>query len=212
MDSWRRCVAVSHMPFPKPDQETELHERMAAGDPLAPADVAAAYMLPLASVTKNDLRCDDDNAHDAAVDALLYYFDRVAEYDPSRGRLATYLVDIAKKRCIDRLRSSTRRAGRDEKFGAIVELGGAAPKERVENRVEAAKLWDRIEKALPDARDRAAVQLVVDGERSTEALAVALGLPETLSEGERRAEVKRHRDRLVKTLERLGEKLDDGDR
>lgn len=198
------------MRFPDLAQETALHRRMIAGDPLATPDVAEVYMRPLSDAVCGDMRCDQDIAHDASIDALLHYFEHADDFEPKRGRLATYLMDIAKKRAIDRLRSTGRQAGRNEKYGEVVELQPAAPKEAMENHAEAAKLWDRIEEALPDERDRAAVRLIIDRDRSTDALAAALELP-PMPDDELRAATKRHRDRLVKVLERIGEKLDGGD-
>jgi len=78
----------------------------------------------------------------------------------------------------------------------------------MERVVEARELWQKVERALQDERDRAALALILDGERSTEALAEALGL-QGLPQLERQREVKRHRDRLVKVLERLGARLRD---
>lgn len=72
--------------------------------------------------------------------------------------------------------------------------------------MEAWELWKKAEQAVDDSRDRNALLLIMDGERSTDAFAQALeieGLPKT----ERQRQVKRHRDRLLKSLRRLGQRL-----
>jgi len=56
---------------------------------------------------------------------------------------------------------------------------------------------------LKDEKDVAALRLILSGERSTERLAEVLGLSE-LPQEQMRREVKRHRDRLMKILERFG--------
>ena len=78
----------------------------------------------------------------------------------------------------------------------------------MERSAEAQKLWQKIEQVVQDERDRLALALILDGERSTDALAETLGI-KAETPLERQRAVKRHRDRLVKILERLGEKLRD---
>jgi RNA polymerase sigma-70 factor (ECF subfamily) len=120
--------------------------------------------------------------------------------------LSTYLIDIAKKRAIDRLRSRTASAQRDENYAAAVELHRSNPMEIMEAEIEAHELWKRVEEAVPSERDRQVLKLILAGERSTAALAEALGVP-GLSPLEQRREVKQHRDRLMKILDRLGMRL-----
>src|SRR5262245_13125718 len=111
-------------------------------------------MDPLAKVLTRDLRCTDDEAYDSGVDALLAYLDAPTKFDRGRGRLSSYLVDIAKKRAIDRLRARTSSVRRDAAYGQIVELQAANPKEAMEVEVEARELWRRVEEAVPNERDR----------------------------------------------------------
>src|SRR2546428_3599901 len=101
------------MAFPPPAEELTLHERVLAGDPVAPADVFRALMTPLSEALRHDLRCTDDEAYDSGVDAVFAYLEDPASFDRSRGRLSTYVMDIAKKRAIDRLRSRTAAERRD---------------------------------------------------------------------------------------------------
>jgi RNA polymerase sigma-70 factor (ECF subfamily) len=69
-------------------------------------------------------------------------------------------------------------------------------------------LWQKIEQVVENERDRLALALILDGERSTDVLADALGI-RVDTQLERQRAVKRHRDRLLKVLERLGERLSD---
>jgi RNA polymerase sigma-70 factor (ECF subfamily) len=61
-----------------------------------------------------------------------------------------------------------------------------------------------VRRLFPDPRDRQVADLVLDGERSIEPFARLLGL-EGLPVDERRREVKRHKDRIKKRLERYGQ-------
>lgn len=194
------------MAFPPAAEELALHERVLARDPVAPVDVFQSLMEPLSQGLRHDLRCTDDEAYDSGVDAILGYLEGPGRYDRNRGRLSTYLMTIAKKRAIDRLRSRTASAHRDESYASVVELHAPNPKEWMEGQVEADELWQRVEEAVPIERDRQVVKLILAGERSTLALAEALEITD-LSPIAQRREVKKHRDRLMKILERLGRRL-----
>src|SRR5262245_33136013 len=95
----------SAVQFPTPQDETELHLRVTRADPLAPVDTFTVLTEPLIGAVRLDLRCDEDVARDASVDALFEYLGNPVIYDPKRGRLCTLLTQIAKRNAIDRLRS-----------------------------------------------------------------------------------------------------------
>jgi len=196
------------MRFPTPQNESDLHERVVAADPVASADLFASFMEPLVAAIRADLQCDQDTASDSAIDALFEYLHTPSAYKQSKGRLSTFITQIGKRRAIDRLRTRSAEARREEEFGAIVELRAPAPNEEMERSAEAQKLWEKIEEVVRDERDRAALALILDGERSTDELARALGI-DGLAQLERQREVKRHRDRLMKVLDRLGARLRD---
>lgn len=197
------------MGFPSRVDEMQLHERVLSGDPVAPVDVFDAFIQPLSTNLRASLGCRDaDLGYDASVDALFEYLDRPAAYDPSRGRLSTYLGTIAKRRAIDRLRTSSLRLEREAGFQEVVELRSRPPNEALEVTAEASEMWSRVCEVLPDARDQNTLSLILAGERSTDRLAEALGVA-NLSPSERRTSVKRHRDRLLKVLERMEPSDDD---
>jgi len=194
--------------FPTRQDEAALHERLLATDPVAPVDVFTAFVDPLVAAVQRDLRCDHDTARDSAIDAVFEYLGSPSTYQQPKGRLSTFLAQITKRRATDRIRSRSAEARREHDFGAVVELWASAPKEGMERAVEARELWQKVEQAVQNERDRAALALILDGERSTDALAQALAI-HGFSQPERQREVKRHRDRLVKVLERLGARLRD---
>lgn len=194
------------MPFPGIAEELALHQRVLTGDALASADVFQAFMDPIAAALQGDFKLSDDDAHDSGIDALLEYLEQPARFSSGKGRLSSYLMDIAKKRAIDRIRSRASSRRREEGYAAVVELQAANPKEEMEVAVEAKELWQKVEAAVPDERDRQAIKLILAGERSAEAFAEALGITGTSALDVRR-QVKQHRDRLVKVLERLGDRM-----
>jgi RNA polymerase sigma-70 factor, ECF subfamily len=194
------------MAFPPPTEELALHERVLSGDPVAPVDVFAALMDPLCSALRGDLPCRDDEAYDSAVDAVFGYLTNPAAFDRNRGRLSTYLMDIAKKRAIDRLRSRTAAERRNDDYAKVVELRTRNPKDILETEMLARELWPSVEAAVPSEQDRAFLKLYLGGERSTEAFGEVLGLT-GLPRDEVRLKVKQHQDRLLKVLKRLGARL-----
>jgi len=197
--------------FPSKPEELDLHERVLGGDPLAPTDIFGAFVDPLAAVLRSELGCrDEELMYDAAVDAVFAYLDAPEVYDRDRARLSTFLRRIATVRLVDRLRSTSRRREREENFRASVELRAEAPNVVMERAIEARELSKYVEAALPDGRDQEALKLILAGEGHTVRLAAVLGLG-GLPADEQKLAVKRHRDRILKVLERMGEALDDDD-
>lgn len=196
------------MSFPGVAEELALHQRVISGDPVAPADVFEAFMDSIAQALQGDLRCSEDDAHDSGIDALLEYLEQPARFSPGKGRLSSYLMDISKKRAIDRIRSRSSGQRRDGSYAAVVELQAVNPKVQMEVAVEAKELWQGVEAAVPDERDRRAITLILAGEGSAQLFAETLGLTAT-SPLELRRQVKQHRDRLIKVLERLGARMSD---
>ena len=197
-----------NMQFPSSEVEITLHQKVLAADPIAPADLFAQLVEPLMHAVQRDLRCDPEITRDSSIDALFDYLNSPTAYKQEKGRLCTFLVQVAKHKAVDRIRPRSAEARREREFGALVEVREPAPNEVMERSAEAQELWQRIEQVVQDDRDRVALALILDGERSTEALAEALGIQD-LTALERQRDVKRHRDRLLKTLERLGAKLRD---
>ena len=195
-----------HSAFPAAAEELALHERVLTGDPVSPVDIFQRLMDPLVDALRHDLPCTEDEAYDSSVDAVLAYLEAPGRYDRNRGRLSTYVMDIAKKRSIDRIRSRTTSQRREDAYATAVEVHSANPKESMETTVEAQVLWQKVQNAVPNERDRRMLKLILAGERSTKEFAKVLGL-RGLPPLDQRREVKQHRDRLLKVLERLGKRL-----
>ncbi|WP_342374554.1 sigma-70 family RNA polymerase sigma factor [Myxococcus stipitatus] len=193
------------MRYPNKAEEEALHARVLKGpaDPTARLDVHRAFNDTLIYVLRQEVKCLLDEAIDSAVDAVLAYLAAPQRFDASLSRLSTYLTRIAKRKALDRLRSRKSQDRRNQEYAGVVELVARAPNEDLEATVEARLLAERMEALGFSPREQAFLRLVLQGEGSTERLAEALGLG-PMPEEERRREVKRHRDRLMKRLERLG--------
>ncbi|OJH40503.1 RNA polymerase sigma factor [Cystobacter ferrugineus] len=200
------------MSYPSPEDERALHERAIRRDTVVSADIFLTFMEPIAAILVRRLRCDEDTARDSAMRVLFDYIERPGRYDPGKGRLFAYLMQAARYRALDHRRSARSEARRNREFTHVVELGSRTPKEELENRVEAGLIMRRLVERgyLKNERDQEALLLILQGESATEELAKALGLAPMPLE-ELRREVKRHRDRLMKLLERFRRKEDSDD-
>ena len=195
-----------------PEEEMELHQRLLDGDPLAYRDVFSMYMDRLAKKLK-DLGYDVDVARDAALDAVEAYREKPERYDPRKVHVFTYIMAVARHKAMDRWRSLYAQGEREKKQGDV-ELLRRTPKdsmEQMETYVRVRQLVDLLEEeGMLNEQDRAVLRLFLIEEKSTEEVAKVLRLP-PMSKEDRQREAKRHRDRLMKLLERFGKKEDPDD-
>ncbi len=195
-----------------PEEEMVLHQRLLERDPLAYGEVFSMYMERLATKLK-DLGYDVDVARDAALDAVEAYRKKPERYDPRKVHVFTYIMGVAKHKAVDRWRSIQAQGQREKKQGDV-ELLRRTPKdsmEQMETYVRVRQLVDLLEEGgRLNERDRAILRLFLIGEGSTEEMAKVLSLP-PMSKEDRQLEAKRHRDRLMKLLERFGKEDSDDD-
>jgi RNA polymerase sigma factor (sigma-70 family) len=204
--------------LPSPTFAANLHERLRAGDAVAPADLVAAY-LPLVCRRLRELFPgvrDDMLLQDAACDALLGYAQSPARHDPTKLPLFDYLVMAARG---DLLNALERVRGRHAREIALTDVAesvlarndsregeGTTALERQEEAAWRHQFLERVWETVTDPRDRAVVRLLWDGERKTAAYAAVLGIQDRPRSEQERI-VKRSKDRLKKLLKRLGDRL-----
>lgn len=187
--------------WPHFDAAADLHRRLAAHDPTAPADFAEAVLDPLlAYLRAKEPSADDHHRVEAAEEAVLSVIRNPAVYDPARGELPAFLR-MAARRDLENIRAKEWRHQRKREVRDCVEL--AAPDG---NSLAGVPSFDDPElaplvAALPDA-ERQVLDLMRTGERRTEAFAAVLGLGGRPA-AEQRREVKRVKDRLTKRLQRM---------
>jgi DNA-directed RNA polymerase specialized sigma24 family protein len=211
-------MSRARAPFPSREEGLTFHLRLLDADPLAPADVCRAYLVPLADWLDETFRIGDPHAAPtAAGDALMNYVQRPLAYDPHRIDLAAYLRMAA--RCD--LANLLRKEGRHHEHRVpmlLVELGEESgnlsgreeePAQQLEHEEEAAAREDFLRSAQEGwtTVERRVFELMLTGERSTPAFARVLGIESRPAEEQER-EVKRVKDRILARLKREGRKHD----
>ncbi|MCI0410472.1 MAG: hypothetical protein L0191_18245 [Acidobacteria bacterium] len=192
------------------DWYREIHERLLAADPVAPTELAEAVWKPLVKQLEKRhprLRASDF-LWDAASDALISYIKQPTQFDPAKRALFGFLVMAAEGDLRNALAKVARRKQREISIEGV-ELAVAVGKESLEapgldTPLEAERMRRRIGELFKDPRDREAVELLSEGERSTEAFAKVWRL-EHLPLKEQARQVKRYKDRIKKMLARHGE-------
>ena len=192
------------------DWYRKIHERLLAADPVAPAELAEDVWQPLLiELEKRHPRLrGSDFMRDAVTDALISYIKQPTQFDPAKRSLFGFLVMAAEGDLRNALAKTTRRKRREISI-EDVELAGSGGKESLETpdlvtRLDVRRIHSKIGELFPDPRDREAVQLLIEGERATEAFAKVWGI-DRLPTKDRASQVKRNKDRIKKMLHRHGE-------
>jgi RNA polymerase sigma-70 factor (ECF subfamily) len=196
-------------------EDIALHLRLIAGDPTATLDSIERWLPQLVrSLGMRFAQVASEDEHiitTAAIDALLSYTANPQKYDPARGTLSYYLYMLAYGDLLNALRSRSKRSKTEIPIpaadpSALIENSDIANK--VAGSLDAHATLDRVRAVLTGPEDHLILSLMLAGERSTAVYAQALGISH-LPESEQRAIVKRHKDRISRRLERLGDILDE---
>jgi len=150
--------------------ETNLVERIIAGDHLAFAELQRRYCAMLRSVARREFHLSEPDSEDVINDVLLQLIDRDYKCLRSyRGEssLATWLTAVLKHRCVDHLRET---AMREDKVRA--RLDGQETRYDPYITID---LWQAIQ-TLP-ARDQVLVRLFFLEGRSYQEIAQTVKLP-----------------------------------
>lgn len=182
----------------------ELHHRLLARkDNLVNAEIAELFLPPLAqALTRRFPRLPDPHQTATfAINSLLAYIAHPEKFDPAKGSLLGYLYLDASRDLLNFLE-------RQKKF---VELHislteyetQAIETENPETRLlaKSSPLVERALARLDNPTDRKLAALMMDGVRETAVFAAVLGVADR-PQREQEKIVKRHKDRLKKTLQR----------
>ncbi len=202
-------------------QALEVHQRLLHGDPTASADAATLLLKPVVAHLRRKWPglAYTDACHDAAIDVLVEYFADPSRYQPSRSSLVRWLVmqahgdllndHASKPKQFERLWLVESALPADPSTGEVQRVGDQSPSFDTLPEVDGSTVLTAVRDAFPNERDRQLIWLMcIEGSHSTEEAAKVLGLA-GLPPAERTAEVKRHKDRVMRRLRRLG--LDDRD-
>ncbi len=195
--------------WPDPETITPIYFRLLTGDPLARSDFIASVLDHLVDhlrLWRQD--ADEHSCISAAEDAVLSLIRNPSIYDPAKRSLFGYLRMAAQCDLLNEYqREKKHRRNREDRD--CVELP-----DDTGNSYEAA-LADGLP-SFEDSEIAAGIasftplemivfELMRYGEKRTQAFAAALGI-EHLSAGDRKREVKRVKDRIIKRLQRAGGK------
>ena len=202
-------------------EQTRIYEGLLAGDAASPYDLFSAFFLPLtgALIKKlHDLR-EPDVVENAVMDTLQNFPSKLSLYDPSRGKLWSYLYadahgdilnELARLRRIEQRRDQAGLGSVEDSLPDRNTDVEADALERIEPRindflppgVEMDTVLAQVRSILVNPDDERILLLMLDGERRTEPYAEALGIADRPIDEQRR-DVKRHKDRIGKRLTRL---------
>lgn len=194
----------------RPNDATILHQRLLAGDLTASAEIAELYLPSLVEYMKARFKRvkDPHLVEMAAIDAMWNYLRRPQQYDPAKMRLESYLRMAARYDLLNLLAKHNKEALKGRQVveldapGAEHEIKYEA-KPRVKEQVEilASPIWQRLRELLPNPADLEIVLLMMEDVHETKEYAAVLGITH-LSSKEQAQEVKRHKDRIKKRLQR----------
>jgi len=191
----------------------EIHERLLADDATAPAELAEVVLKePVLQLLIQRLRRDfpklndPDLLYDSIISALMNYLKRPVQFDSTKRSFIGFLAMAARGDLLNALRQ--KRHWKKEIPLEDVELLSEAGnswigEETCQEGVDSQKMRGEVYKLFPELRDLEILKLIMAGERKTEAFAKVLEI-ESKSPEEQRREVKRHKDRIQKRLERYG--------
>jgi RNA polymerase sigma-70 factor, ECF subfamily len=196
--------------------ENEIHERLLAGDPTAPEELARKY-LPLiephvsARAHSHGIH-DQDLINDATVDAVFGYIRHPEKFNQNKSGLLGYLKRAAERDLINVVQKDRRRR-RGEELQEDVEVSILArnksseidrirrgPEDETISRIQQQRDLAEVTGAEND-RDKSLLRLMAEGERSTSRFAAVLEIAD-LPIAEQRHIVKRNKDRLKAHLRR----------
>jgi RNA polymerase sigma-70 factor (ECF subfamily) len=194
----------------------EIHQRLLADDVTAPAELAQVVLEesviePLIQQLRRDFPKlnEPDLLYDSIIDALMNYIKRPSQFDPTKRSFLGFLAMAARMDLLNALRQ--KQYWKKEISLEDVELPSGAgniwvEEESLQDRFDSQKMWEEVCKLFPELRDLEILKLIMAGEKKTEAFAKVLQI-ENRSPEEQRKEVKRHKDRIQKRLERYGKAI-----
>lgn len=170
---------------------------VARGDQSAFEAVYDQLARPVYGVIRRVLR-DRAQSEEVAQEVLLEVWRTASRFDPDAGSAATWVLTIAHRRAIDRVRAEAAAAGREQK-SAWTETGSRGPQDEVAEAVEASLDRERVQRCIGGLTDvqRESITLAYYGGYTYRQVAALLGV--TLA-----AIKTRIRDGLIRMRDCLG--------
>jgi RNA polymerase sigma-70 factor (ECF subfamily) len=146
--------------------------RVARGDESAFAILYDQISGPIYGLIKRVVR-DPAQSEEVAQEVLLEVWRAATRFDPARGSAATWVMTIAHRRAVDRVRSATASAERERRTSLLL-----PPTDEVAEAVEAALERERVRRCLEGLTDlqRESIMLAYYGGHSYREVAGLLGI------------------------------------
>jgi RNA polymerase sigma-70 factor (ECF subfamily) len=195
---------------PDPKALRALHERLLGGDRLASEELSRLVLsCLLEEITRRFPRTDEHLISDGIIDAVLDYCANPKQFNASKDvPLDRFLATAAWRNVDNLLTGERRRKQRERKVGskkreADVALDPAARNIRREELQQLDEKRAAMFAALDDPKDKEILALRLQGIRATAPYARVLKITR-LPLKQQREEVKRHKDRITRSLRRKG--------
>jgi RNA polymerase sigma-70 factor (ECF subfamily) len=172
-----RAVRPGTGPLEGTDQDLDrLLGLVARGDQAAFEAVYDRLAGPVYGLIRKVLR-DPAQSEEVAQEVLLEAWRCASRFDPARGSAATWVMTIAHRRAVDRVRSAAAAAEREHR--AAAEQGTAAPGDEVADAVTASLEAERVRRCLGGLTDlqRESITLAYYGGYTYPQVAGLLGDP-----------------------------------
>ncbi|BAU33267.1 RNA polymerase sigma factor SigK [Microcella alkaliphila] len=160
---------------PAADEATALLTRTASGDQRAFSDLYDLIAPRMLGLVRHVLK-DHAQSEEVVQEVLLEVWQTASRFDPNKGKAVTWMLTMAHRRAIDRVRSAQASRDRDTKIG-IRDLGRDV--DTVSETVEISIEHKRVEKAMARLSDlqRQAVELAYYGGYTQSEVAEMLNIP-----------------------------------
>jgi RNA polymerase sigma-70 factor, ECF subfamily len=160
---------------PRQPDLSELLRASARGDDKAFADLYDATSRRLYGLVVRVVR-DPAQAEEVAQEAFLEIWRTSARFDPARGSAMSWMMTIAHRKAVDRVRSAEAASRRDQTYEATTqERAYDITAEEVERSLEGQRVRNALE-SLTETQ-RGAVQLAYFGGYTHNEVAALLGIP-----------------------------------
>lgn len=185
------------------ERQSRLHEALQAGDPTATARAFELLLDPLIRLLRNKWpdRKFAEAVRDAAIDSIASYVEDPLSFDPQGKSLLSFLQMDANGDLINAYQHQVTAARRMKLVESREVARNGHVDEYPSDREPPSLTMSEVSAAFPDPRDRRAILLLMEGEKSTAVYAKAWGLE---GSAEQRAKaVKRNKDRIKARIKRL---------
>ena len=175
MDKLRVVVGEGAEPSPAPNALADALKRCARGDEAAFAEVYDLTSAKVYGLVVRVLR-NPAQSEEVVQECYLEIWRNASRFDPARGSASAWIMTIAHRRAVDRVRASEADTRRDRDYGVanhVVHHDDTA--ETAETRIEARRVRAALDTLTPTQRE--AIELAYLGGYTHTEVAVMLDLP-----------------------------------